>query len=146
MDIDLSSISFRSGRQYTPKNPYSHDEPVSVLLTAFCTEASESIAAFVNQLIPTFTRCSSVGILRQYTSFRAAEPSSISATNTRAEVEERAPSVRTGMSERSFQGQPFNETCCYRGIISTERHHLAKVLEPAKHSIYLRSPMEFSPS
>jgi hypothetical protein len=50
---------------------------LSMLLTAFCTEASESIAVFVNQLIPTFTLCSSVGILRQYTSFRAAEQSLI---------------------------------------------------------------------
>jgi hypothetical protein len=62
--------------QMHPTALHSH-ELVSMSLTVFCTDASESIAVFVNQLIPTFTRCSSVGILRQYTSFLAAARSSI---------------------------------------------------------------------
>lgn len=47
-------------------------DPESTLTRLFCRDATDSTTDFVNQLKPTFIRCSSVGNLAKYASFLAA--------------------------------------------------------------------------
>jgi hypothetical protein len=122
---------------------------VSMSLTAFCTDASESIAVFVNQLIPTFTRCSSVGILRQYTSFLAAAQSSIS-FDQNIYVKHESERARLKVFVPACPRGPSKVSPSMKLAVIAASFLPSVIISPRfwnlQNTVYFRFPMVFKPS